>query len=89
MGSEKTFTMYKYKDVIFEDIERKSEPEYCDWSGICQKCVDLHKIDSIKIADGGSGHCMVLDCKNEADYYIDFDDGDLTEISVTGDYGIE
>lgn len=74
--------MYKYKDVIFEDIEKKEEDDYNDWSGICQDCVDKHNIDKNKLDNGGSGCCMVLNCENEADYYIDFEDGEVEEITI-------
>lgn len=75
-------SMYKYNDIIFEDIEKKQKDGYNDWSGICQKCIDKYNINE-SMLDGscGSGCCMVSGCENEADYYIDFEDGDITELS--------
>jgi len=74
--------MYKYKDIVFEDIDEKIEEGFNDWSGICQSCVDEYHVDVNKLDDGGSGCCMVLNCPNRADYYIDFNDGEITKITL-------
>lgn len=71
--------MYKYNNIIFEDIEKKIEDGYNDWSCICKECVKENDINRNKLDEGGSGACMVLDCENEADYYIDFEDGEVQE----------
>ena len=73
--------MYKYKNVIFEDVELKTEDGLNDWSGICQECIDRYNIDKNKLDDAGQGCCMVLGCENDADYYIDFEDGEIQEIN--------
>lgn len=71
--------MFKYKNIIFEGIEKKIEDGFNDWTNICQHCVDKYNVDQDKLDDGASGYCMVLGCENEADYYIDFEDGEVKE----------
>lgn len=68
--------MYQYKGITFEDVETTEGI----WSGICQNCVDLRQVATSKLDEHGSGCCMVLNCKNEADYYIDFKLDELTEV---------
>lgn len=72
--------MYKYKDIIFEDIERKEHDGLNDWSGICRHCVGKYNVDKSKLDEAGFGCCMVLECENDADYYIDFNTGEVEEI---------
>lgn len=47
-----------------------------------KKCTESHNIDINKLDEYGSGACMVLDCENEADYYIDFEDGEVQGIEL-------
>ena len=73
--------MYKFRNVIFQDIDLKIEDGLNDWSGICKECVSKYKVDSSLLDDFGYGCCMVEGCENEADHYIDFPEGEIQEIS--------
>ncbi len=71
--------MYKFRHIVFEDIEQEIDSDCSKWSGICSKCVDklgIHKF----LSGSGSGCCMVEGCENEADYYIDFPENEVHEI---------
>jgi uncharacterized protein YjbK len=69
--------MFEYNGIIFDDAERKYDENSNDWSQICKHCAEQHNIDHDKLDEFGSGICGVAGCHNEADYYIDFEDGEL------------
>jgi hypothetical protein len=75
--------MFEYNGIKFDDANRKRNDGLNDWSQVCQHCVDKYHIDHSKLDDAGSGICGVSGCSNEADYYIDFQDGELKEIEDT------
>lgn len=82
--------MYKYKNIIFEDVTLKQDDGLNDWTGICKACVNKFSVDTNKLDEDGSGCCMVLGCENEADYYIDFEEGELKRMDMLGiDLGLE
>lgn len=72
---------YKFENIIFDDIEFKTDNECNDWSGICKNCVNKYNINKNLLDDFGSGCCMVESCQNEADFYIDFPEGSIIKIS--------
>ena len=70
--------MYKFRNVVFEDVEQECYTNI--WSSICKDCVSKYNIAENLLDKFGSGHCMVEDCENEADYYIDFPELEMLEI---------
>ena len=61
--------MYNFSQLIFEDVTFEKENV---WSSICKSCVGKYNLDKNLLDDAGTGCCMILNCENEADYYIDF-----------------
>ena len=72
--------MYEYKGIKFDDANKADEEGLNDWSQICKHCVTKHNINNNMLDDAGQGICGVEGCNEEADYYIDFKDGELKEI---------
>jgi hypothetical protein len=62
--------------VTFDDFVINEDGT--EWSQICLECVDKHKISTFYLDNEGSGICGVEGCHNEADFYIDFDEGRVT-----------
>jgi hypothetical protein len=67
----------KFKNVTFDDFVLKYQDEYCDWSQICLPFASKHHISENLLDSAGQGVCGVEGCSNEADFYIDFPDGEL------------
>jgi hypothetical protein len=71
---------YKYKEIIFDDVVLKSADGLNNWSQICHRCKVRHNIDEKKLDNFGSGTCGIEGCNREAEYYIDFEDKELTKV---------
>jgi hypothetical protein len=69
--------MLKYvkNGVEFDDATYDPEIENT-WSQICPYCVEKFNFDADALDEAGSGICGVVNCNNEADYYID----NITEV---------
>ena len=60
--------------VEFDDVTEDNDGHI--WSQICCNCDSLHTFPNAQIDKGiGNGLCGVKGCDNEAEHYIDFEDG--------------
>lgn len=78
--------MYKYKNIIFEDVETKESIQSFKLSvssiSLCEQCVAKYGLNNNKLDKIEHGCCMVFGCENTADYYIDFNEGEVNEPTI-------
>lgn len=73
------YTSENGKRIAFDDYVDSTKEYNSYWVEMCPHCLSKYKdILEDKYRDGAIGTCSVLDCYNEADYYVDFA---LTEVS--------
>ncbi|SNS23352.1 hypothetical protein SAMN05446037_1006141 [Anaerovirgula multivorans] len=73
--------LYKCKGIIFDDaVLKKESGDVNDYTSVCIPCVRKHKISWSKLDGIGSEYCGVKGCTNRANYYLDFEDGELEVI---------
>ena len=69
---------YKGKKIVFDDWEKDFAGI---WTQVCTNCLVKYKGTlNVKVTNfPGEGEiCGVKDCNGEADYYLDFDDSEVT-----------
>ena len=67
--------------IAFDDFTDNREEFHSFWVEMCPHCYNRYKdILENRADEGGTaqGICSVKGCNNEADYYVDFSEGEVT-----------
>lgn len=69
------------KQIVFDNYVDNTEEYNSYWVEMCPHCHNKYRgILGSRADDGGSaqGICSVKDCENTADYYVDFDENEVS-----------
>lgn len=67
------------KKIEFDDFQDNTKEYGSFWAELCPSCMEKYKdMISDKVSDGAMGTCSVKGCQNEAEYYIDFKEKEVT-----------
>ena len=67
------------KKIRFDDFQDNTKEYNSFWVEMCPSCLEKYKdMISSKTSTGAMGTCSVEGCNNEADYYVDFNENEVT-----------
>lgn len=67
------------KQIIFDDYTDNTEEYNSYWTEMCPCCHNKYRgILGSRASDGAMGTCSVKGCENEANYYVDFNEKEVT-----------
>jgi hypothetical protein len=75
------YTSPRGKQIIFDDFADNTAEHQSYWVEMCPHCHNKYRgILGNRADDGGTacGTCSVEGCENEADYYVDFDEKEVS-----------
>lgn len=71
------------KKIVFDDYQDNTEEFQSYWAEMCSKCHNKYKsILGQRASIGAIGICSVKGCENEANYYVDFDEKEITFLDM-------